>query len=296
MELDGRDNGRDGMEEYAALTRGSIGQQEYEMEIISGPPIDPYNTREYIPEWFSPVATLSQCTSDGKHYYDEANDFCLEIPEGAIPEGKTITIDIGVALYGPFQYPEGLRPVSPVFWLCVRDNNFSIFSKPVTVTVPHFLYLKNHDNIESLGPSFLKGDHKPNTQQLHIFQKAEGTLSVEPLQMYGVLRTTHFCSLCISCPISKRLAGMEVFCLSAVTPHTFSPTRPSYVYFYITYMLQNCINTVKKQVSELPKHDQKMHNFHFSMYGKHEFLEIVLLQSPPDWDVGLQFKKKVCQK
>ena len=137
------------METDAALT---YGQQKYEMKHpilipTSGPPIDPHNTREYIPEWFSPVATLSQCTSDGRHYCDEANDFSLEIPEGAIPEGETVTIDIGVALYGPFQYPEGLRPVSPVFWLCVRDNKLFCFLKPVTVTIPHVLNLKNHNDI-----------------------------------------------------------------------------------------------------------------------------------------------------
>ena len=32
----------------------------------SGPPIDPHNTREYIPTCFTPVATLSQCTHDGR--------------------------------------------------------------------------------------------------------------------------------------------------------------------------------------------------------------------------------------
>ena len=62
----------------------------------SGPPIDPYNTREYIPTRFTPVATLSQCTHYGRWYYDEHNDFGLEIPAGAIPEGESITIDIGV--------------------------------------------------------------------------------------------------------------------------------------------------------------------------------------------------------
>ena len=31
-----------------------------------GPPIDPHNTREYIPTCFTPVATLSQCTHDGR--------------------------------------------------------------------------------------------------------------------------------------------------------------------------------------------------------------------------------------
>ena len=81
----------------------------------SGRPIDPYNTRQYIPTCFTPVATLSQCTHDGRWYYDEHNDFGLEIPAGAIPEGESISIDIGVALYGPFQ---SQTCVSCVLGLC----------------------------------------------------------------------------------------------------------------------------------------------------------------------------------
>ena len=75
MELYGRNEDRVGMEEHAAMTHGSIGQQQCEMEhpILlpsSGPPIDPHNTQDYIPTWFSPVATLSQCTHKGRYYYD----------------------------------------------------------------------------------------------------------------------------------------------------------------------------------------------------------------------------------
>ena len=72
-----------------------------------------------VPPCVKPTATLPHCTSEGIEYNDEWNDFTLKIPQGAIPEGESLTIDIGVALYGPFQYPEGLRPVSPVFWICV---------------------------------------------------------------------------------------------------------------------------------------------------------------------------------
>ena len=71
-------------------------QQDIRPLLSSGPPIDPDNTREYIPEWFSSIATLSQCTHNGRSYNDEHNDFRLEIPEGAIPEGESITIDIDV--------------------------------------------------------------------------------------------------------------------------------------------------------------------------------------------------------
>ena len=121
------------------------------------PPIDPHNTRKYIPASFTPVATLSPCTNEGGYYHNDHNDFVMEIPAGAIPEGERITIDIGVALYGPFQYPKDLRPVSPVFWLCIRDQKDFHFLKPVKVTIPHCLNLESHDDIESLGVTFLKG-------------------------------------------------------------------------------------------------------------------------------------------
>ena len=300
VELYDREGGRDGMEEHAALTQVSRNYETKHPILLptSGPPIDPLNTREYIPEWFSPVATLSQCTHDGRHYYDEANDFRLEIPEGAIPEGETVTIDIGVALYGPFQYPEGLRPVSPVFWLCVRDKKLFCFLTPVTVTLPHYLNLRDHDDIKSLGLTFLKGDHELNSRQLHKFKKTEGNLFVEPLQKYGLLQTTHFCSLCIVSEISRRLAEREVFCISAVIPHTFSSTQPSHAYFYMTRMLQTCLTTVKKQmeinIPDLREHAESFQNFHFRRNGD-QFLEIVLPQTPPDWIVGLQCLTKVCQ-
>ena len=300
--MDGGGESRGEMVEYAAQTCSSLSQHGYEIEypnrlLISGPPIDTFNTREYIPKWFSPVATLLQCTHDGRHYYDETNDFSLEIPEGAIPEGETITIDIGVALYGPFQYPEGLRPVSPVFWLCVRDMQNFHFAKSVTVTIPHFLNLKIHADIESPDLTLLKGDHELNSQQLHQFQKAERESFVEPVQKYGVVQITHFCSLCISSQISRKLAEREVFCLSAVTPHTFSLTQPSHAYFYITYMLSTCLRTVREQIQNIPDlgvHEKIFQDFQFSRNGEHQFLEIALPQSPPNWTVGLQFRTKVC--
>ena len=305
VELYGREEGRDGMEEYAAL---NIRHQDYETERpiltpISDPPIDPHNTREYIPEWFSPVATLSQCTHDGRHYHDEANDFSLEIPEGAISEGESITIDIGVTLQGPFQYPEGIRPVSAVFWLCVRDNVFLHFLKPVIITIPHFVNLKNHDNIESLGLRFLKGDHEMNSQKVYQLQLAKANSLFELSKQCGVLETTHFCTLCISGTISDEQIRNAMFCVYAVIPRVMSPKEPSYVYFFITFLLSTCIETVKKQIRLIPELQQQGYrketrDFQF----QHDELnpaamEIVLPQSPPDeWMVGLMFRKKVCIK
>ena len=140
----------------------------------SGPVIDPHNTQNYLPKWFTPVSSHLKCTHNRITYYDKINDFGLEIPEGAIPRGKTISIDIGVALYGPFQFPPGMRPVSPVFWVCVRQTNFSHFLKPIIITLPHFLSLEHDEDIQSVGLTFMKAQHEMNHNQMYEFQPAEG--------------------------------------------------------------------------------------------------------------------------
>ncbi|CAI8025145.1 hypothetical protein GBAR_LOCUS14555, partial [Geodia barretti] len=65
-----------------------------------------YNRRKCnSPLFVTLITTLSDCTSEGTIFTDEANDFSLEIPEGAIPEGEILTVDVGVTLFGPFQFP-----------------------------------------------------------------------------------------------------------------------------------------------------------------------------------------------
>ena len=260
----------------------------------SGPPIDPHNTREYIPTCFTPVATLSQCTHDGRPpYYDEHNDFGLEIPAGAIPEGESITIDIGVALYGPFQYPEGLRPVSPVFWICVRDRKDFQFLKPVKLNIPHCLDLKQYDDIESLGLSFLKGDHEMKPQLIYQFQQTEGDVLIEPLKIHASIKITHFCSLCFSCKERRDLFEKEIFCLYSVIPWKISPDLPSDAYFFITLRLKTCLTTVQKQIKELNLEEHKEEKEKFQFCNVQE-LEMFLPQSPPaEWRVGMRGKKKV---
>ena len=123
------------------------------------------DTAQHIPVWFEPICTLCGCTNNKQEHYDEENDFRLVIPEGAIPEGESITIDIGVALFGPFQYPPNIRPVSPVFWVSVRGHPNYQFLKPLTVTLEHCLNLHSGDvaEIVNVGLQFMKAGPSPNT-------------------------------------------------------------------------------------------------------------------------------------
>ena len=265
----------------------TIGEEELAPSPCSGLVIDPYNTQSYLPTWFTPVTSHLECTHHGMSYHDENNDFKLEIPEGAIAEGVTLSIDIGVALYGPFQFPQDLRPVSPVFWVCVRQLQFFQFLKPVIVTLPHFLSLKDQDDIKALGLTFLKAKHERNPHQMYEFHQAGGTVYFEPLKKCGVFKTTHLCSLCISCKDTMEAIKKANFCISAIIPQTIAS---SYADFYLTFLLKTCLSKLNEQLQGSKRESQE-----FQFRGEDQALEIILPESAAqgEWTFGYRFKKKV---
>ena len=250
-----------------------------------------------IPDHMTVITTLSDCTSEGRKFTDEDNDFSLEIPEGAIPEGERLTIDVGVALFGPFQFPEGLRPVSPVFWICVRDNPNFQFSKRVTVTIPHFLHLENDEEIHSLGLVFLKANHKKKSDRLHIFQPADGEMKFEPSQKFGILKTTHFCSLCLVCTDKPDVFKRTHFCITSVLPKRATVGKKQNAFFFITfYNLRTCLAKVDEIIKEKKLEDYEKtpskFNFKFKGFTKNPALEMIVTQ-PKEGTIGIKGIKKV---
>ena len=248
-----------------------------------------------MPKWFSRIGTLTNCSHERRAFFDDKNRFGLEIPDGAIPEQENITIDIGVAMHGPFEFPEGLKLVSPVFWVCARESKLSHFLKPVTITIPHCIGLKTSN---SLGLTFLKGDHEVNSQHMYQFQRIQGAEMVfEAQQSSGILKTTHFCSLCISGKVSPELIKNTNFCICALIPRTVTPLQTTYCRFFISFLLPTCIETVENQIAcaqELQHHDKSLRCFNFSIEQENPPLEIILSDSPSsEWNIGLQCQTKV---
>ena len=57
------------------------------------------------------------CDHDGLDYVIKDHDITLRIPEGAVAEGEEVHFEVGVAMYGPFIFPENTQPISPILWL-----------------------------------------------------------------------------------------------------------------------------------------------------------------------------------
>jgi hypothetical protein len=249
-----------------------------------------------LPDSMTLSSTLSDCTSEGRKFTDEANDFSLEIPEGAIPEGERHTVDVGVGLFGTFQFPEGLRPVSPVFWVCVRDQKNFQFSKHVPVTIPHFLNLENEDDIQSLGLTFLKADHNKNSEGLYEFNPTDGEMDFQTFKSHGILRTLHFCSLCIATRDKPKSLERALFCITAVLPKSSTPVGKSInLYFLITFLnLKTCLKKVDDIIAtmELDGHKTKQVKFQFNTNTRTPALEMVITQ-PKGGKIGISGNTKV---
>ena len=247
-----------------------------------------------IPKCMTQTSTLYDCTNKGMTYVDETNDVILEIPEGAIPEEERLTVDVGVALFGPFQFPEGLRPVSPVFWACVRDNSKFQFLKPVTVTIPHFLDLDNEDKMEFLGLTFLKAHHNKNSAGLYEFQPlTEGEMDFNTLRTHGILGTLHFCSLCLA---AKFIPRSTEFCITSVVPHCPGPVGKNVGgCFFVTFMnLKTCLEKVETLINKMYREGYKTRRvpFRFKSDTEDPALEMTFSQ-PKHGQIGWKGKNKV---
>ena len=253
-----------------------------------------------VPKCIRPTATLQNCTSAGLDYTDESIGLTLAIPKGAIADGDSLTIDVGVALHGPFHYPKGTRPTSPVLWICVRKNEFYQFKIPVEVTIQHFLNIDSNDDVAVMGLCFVKANHEAKANGKYEFLRQHENQWFEPNTHYATLFTKHFCYQCIVGSISELTLRNSNFCLFGTLPKTFVYDSPMYMFFFVTFFLHACLETVRRQIATIPElayceYSEAKTEFQFAHSTSSPEIAIQL----PDnlsggWQIGIQFKKKVC--
>ena len=185
------------------------------------------------------------CDSSGKEFTNSDHDITLRVPEGAIPEGVTVHIEAGVALHGPFHFPPGARPISPIVWFCMQEK--IPFLKPVEVILPHFLH--NLEGLQlGLGLGFLKAEHSTYTtdddEKRYMFQPVNDPFEFhfENGRGFGVLYTKHFCSLCIQANITRdQLPSKAQYCLTEVIPDPWPSMQISVpTHFCVTFFVNSC--------------------------------------------------------
>ena len=132
-----------------------------------------------------------KCDCSSQKYTLDGHDITLIIPEGAVADGEKVELDIGVAMYGPFIFPENTQPVSPILWLYPQKANVKL-KKPLQVIIPHCLAGLTEDDLHQHHVCFMKSDYKDSDAvgQYHFSQYSNDKSFL--FDNYGALETLHF--------------------------------------------------------------------------------------------------------
>ena len=170
------------------------------------------------------VETLDpQFNENGIYEYQSIDDnIKLIIPEGGIVGDHKV--QVAVMKYGPigpFEYPNGYKPVSPIVWLCTSQKKFQ---KDLEIILPHCSALGNSDDEASQTQLvFLKASHdeyihNKNGQKVFQFKQVQDAQSsFNTNNPYGSLHINHFCYYCVGIYLRKD-TDQANFCLTVVKP------------------------------------------------------------------------------
>lgn len=192
-------------------------------------------------------------------YHSQEHCFSIMIPKGAIKKKTTVEIQIGLAMHGPFKFPERSQNVSPILWLCSIPE--TKFRKPLQVTLPHCVTdahlggLRRRKQEEGLMLHFAvaslkSGPANKSRRQQFEFQATEGEemYSVDEKEvMKGSLLTKHLSPLCIVATTSNKLEHLSrdlslraSYCIVPVIPTVVSGQCWN-IHFCLTFNLHSCI-------------------------------------------------------
>ena len=155
-------------------------------------------------------------------YHSVDDDFNLIIPEGAIVEDNKVQVAVmKFGPIGPFEYPDGYKPVSPIIWLCSSQKKFY---KDLEIILPQCSDLENSDEEASQTQLvFLKAGHEyirnTNGQKVFQFKQVDEQPLFNPKNPYGSLQINHCCFYCVG-EYNRKDTDKANFCLIVAKPHT----------------------------------------------------------------------------
>jgi hypothetical protein len=240
------------------------------------------------PDFMHRTYALQDCTSKGLMHTDEEFGFVIEIPEGAVPQGMRLTIDVAISLHGPFRYPHKVRRISPIVWVCARDFDNFQFLKPVKVSLQHCLIVNKSDDLDSLGVRFLKAGHSCDESGLYSFQPADGTIEPGLRDDYLTLLTTHFCYMCLVSNERPDTQAKMKYCLTTFHPDPVFQKDNDKIHHYVSFFLNACLVTINKQcgkgLKKLPPR-----GFHFTR----DNCLTIQFEEPENWILALESNEEI---
>ena len=172
-----------------------------------------------------------QCGSEGGNYFIHGHDIALRIPSDAVSEEQTVYFEIGVAIYGPFTFPENICPISPIIWLNLI-NTTSSMRKAIQISLPHCLAEVTKEQVRFIRTGIEEVDENGLYGNFTICKS-----STDLHEKLGILETSYYSGIFCMAQLKSSTgdcADIE-YCLAQVN---LLPSPPLYEFhFYALYNL-----------------------------------------------------------
>ena len=205
-----------------------------------------------------------ECNSSGLKHTVTDHDITIRIPKGAVPKEKKIHLEVGIALFGPFNFPENTHPISPIVWLCIIEENVEL-QKPIQLILPHFLTQLSEDQLHHHQVCFATANHKyliSHHQIAYNFDKCDSRplfASVKG-QSYGVLVSKHFCYCTLVAQLTPELTKNAAYELARIeTSSQFDSVKRYEVCFCAMYALPTCLQVCTFKLNKRLLKDNKVY-------------------------------------
>lgn len=176
---------------------------------------------------------------NGVQYSSQYHDVRISVPKGATNKHTTVELQVGVALHGPFSFPDEKRPVSPIVWVGMNPN--TKLKKHMEIIIPHFVDRSGQSLSTELillkATDLVKGGKK----QYQFYRVAENNQYFDDAN-HGTVTTKHSCYFCIAGDMTNLTAS---YCLLPVIPQQITQTTWK-IHYYITYLLKSHIHVRNK--------------------------------------------------
>ena len=179
--------------------------------------------------------------------FDE-NDVYLQLPQEVLKEETSVEAAFAPFSHtGPFVFPQGMIPISPIVWFCSHPQKK--FEEPAAIQLPHCFTCKSLEDSDLL--HFLKAEHQDisvdkSGQTVIEFKAVSKTESDFPLgSQHGTLKDHHFCMYCVSYfGLRDEFLPNVQYHLTILKPVTYPRERTKKIYCILHYNLKRTCNKV----------------------------------------------------
>ena len=179
---------------------------------------------------------MLRCGSEQQVYNFKKYGIKLAFPPGAVTRG-TLDVEMGILHSGPFTLPPNVKPISPILWLRVKENQCYEFSKRIEITLPHFMDCTPEDQKKF---AFLKAPHNHSISDNSFTFKEASADHYRFQPRNGTLTTKQCCLVCIAYKEPEGMIDKSNYCLVSFIPKDIAQSMFA-MYFCVIFNLKTFI-------------------------------------------------------